>query len=201
MTSGIRSDELRKRSYIEYHEDGLGDILVGAGALCFAFSMFWPALPLWLLTPTLILFYAPLKSRITVPRLGYARFGSRHGPDAQRFMMVLATASLVSGLMAALLAAFSVMHRSDLFYRHFPLLLGTLAAAAFAAVAVVLGIRRYYAYAALAAGLGVGANAGGWTLPGAMVGPGATMVLVGLALLVRFVRQHPVAAVEPDNAA
>lgn len=129
MSAEVRFDELKRRTYLAYHNDGISDAIVGIGALGFGLSMLLPESMLWM-----------------------------------------------------------------------TLWLIVLAAASFAAIAVLVGVRRYYAYALLAAGLAIGVNEGLWPLSYAMMAFGGILLATGVCLLVRFMRAYPVAGEEPSNA-
>ena len=96
MKQNDQFKELAKKAYLNYHEDGVLDLIMGASCLGIAaffgtgnivFNMFsW--MP--------ILFFMPLKNRITFPRIGYVKFDTRRGRPAK--LILLMTVTIVLGL-------------------------------------------------------------------------------------------------------
>ena len=86
-------DKLRRRAYLEYHKDGILDILIGLCVIGFGLNMLTDSSALLILSWMPIIFYVPLKNRITVPRFGYVRF------DSDRSRSVRASMGILSGVL------------------------------------------------------------------------------------------------------
>ena len=87
-----QSDELKKlsrKAYLSYHQDGLIDILIGLGVLGFGLMMLTDSVVFNMMAWMPIIFYVPLKNRITVPRFGYVQFTSER-VKRQRLLLVAA---------------------------------------------------------------------------------------------------------------
>jgi hypothetical protein len=66
--------DLANRAYMAYHQDGIIDMMLGAGVTGFGLRMFFDSPALIVLSWMPFLFYLPLKTHITAPRFGYVRF-------------------------------------------------------------------------------------------------------------------------------
>ena len=190
-------DRLRRRAYLEYHQDGVLDILIGLCVIGFGLNMLTDSSALSLLSWMPIIFYVPLKNRITVPRFGFARF------DSDRSRSVRVSMGILSGvLMLGLLIGVYVFTVGDkmppafdvFLQKYHMLVLGGLASLAFVGVAAVTGLKRLYAYAALMLTLIIVGIEFGIRTPYYVIAIGSIMLLTGLWLLIRFLQNHPVIA-------
>jgi len=71
MSQEKQFKDLGRKAYLSYHQDGLIDILIGLGILGFGLMMLTDSVVFNMLAWMPIIFYVPLKNRITVPRFGY----------------------------------------------------------------------------------------------------------------------------------
>ncbi len=199
MTSSIRFDELKRKTYLAYHEDGIADLLLGAGTFNFGVGMLRPDSSLWLVTWIFAFLYLPLKNRVTVPRLGYVRFDSRRASVVKGSLTAIMGLFFLAGIAVFAAVSGSNADLRETVYDFFPLIVGALSTAALAAAAAVVGIPRYYGYALLAALLALGAQADVWSIEEAVVAMGAILLLAGLTLVARFVRRYPVEVEEHNH--
>jgi hypothetical protein len=178
-------DRLRRRAYLEYHQDGVLDILIGLCVIGFGLNMLTDSSALSILSWMPIIFYVPLKNRITVPRFGFARF------DSDRSGSVMVSKGILSGvLMLGLLIGVYVFTVGDkmppafevFLQKYHMLVLGGLASLAFALTIIIVGIEF------------------GISTPYYVIAIGAIMLLIGLWLLIRFLQNHPVIAETTDEA-
>ena len=99
--------EVEKKTYMSYHQDGVLDIFLGVYVLMFSLGILLMTLTdsgMWFLIPAIFIsimvpVWIPAKKRITMPRIGYVKFGSR---GANKLMAIFL------GLMVAGLGAFMV---------------------------------------------------------------------------------------------
>jgi hypothetical protein len=141
-----------------------------------------------------IFVYVPLKNRITVPRFGYVRFESER--DARRKWV---KSILILGLLALCVVSIGLFLLSGWpapagvawIREHTMLFWGLSAAMLFALVGIFSGILRFGIYALLSLLLTAGASSLGLLefVPVLMLG--AVIVIVGVVLLVRFLRKYP----------
>ncbi|MFN2138711.1 MAG: hypothetical protein ACK2UK_22335 [Candidatus Promineifilaceae bacterium] len=186
--------DLANRAYMAYHQDGVIDILLGAGITGFGLNMLFDSPALIVLSWMPFLFYMPLKTHITAPRFGYVRFSGEQEERARYTRLALV------GLLAAALflgfALFMAFSRAApdvraLLAGRAMVLMGTMAAIILAAAGAATGLKRLYVYAALTLLF----NIVGAFLP---IHEGVTTVLLGLTimasgiwLLARFLRTYP----------
>ena len=99
--------EIEKRTYMSYHQDGLIDIFLGIYVLLFALGILLKNLTdssMWTVAPgifpaIMLPIWISVKKRITMPRIGYVKFGTRRGGKLL---------AVIIGLMVAGLGAFMV---------------------------------------------------------------------------------------------
>lgn len=186
--------DLANRAYVSYHQDGIIDILLGAGIAGFGLQMLTANAAFMFLTWMPFLLYLPLKNYITAPRFGYVRFT---GEQEQRtrntrlLMLGLLTFTAFLGLFVFMLFGRVTPEWRAFIGQYTMLLLGGLAALTLLLAGVVTEIKRLYLYA----GLTLLFNAAGTWLP---IHEGVAVLLLGLVimacgfwLLVRFLRTYP----------
>jgi hypothetical protein len=196
-------DKLRRRAYMEYHQDGVLDILIGLSAIGFGLNMLTDSSALSILSWMPIIFYVPLKNRITVPRFGFVRF------DSDRSRSVMVSTGILSGvLMLGLLMGIYVFTAGDkmppsfevFLQKNHMLVLGGLASLALVGAAAATGLKRLYAYAALTLMIIIAGIEFGIRTPYFVIAIGSIILLIGLWLLIRFLQNHPVIADDTHEA-
>jgi hypothetical protein len=181
---------VRRRAYLTAHEDGLMDIGLGlvfllfgvlqaAGMSRFNGVCWMPAL-----------FIAPAKRILTEPRIGTARFGRSRGVLALKIGLILLALGLVGFIVAA-----SFLHSAALdawTKRYFAPAFGLSLALFPLAGAIALGVRRFYAYAILVtAGFSL-LSFRRESLAAVFLVIGMVLTVMGILVLIRFLRGHPV---------
>lgn len=194
MTQNNDFKDLANRAYVSYHQDGIIDILLGAGITGFGLQMLFDSSGLMLLTWMPFLFYMPMKNHITAPRFGYVRFTGEQEERTRNTRLILIgllTFTLFLGLFVFVTYGRVSPEAQDFLGQNIMLLLAVLTAMLLAVVGVATGLKRFYVYA----GLTLLFNAAGAFLP---IHEGVTTVLLGLTilasgiwLLVRFLRAYP----------
>jgi hypothetical protein len=187
---------LERRAYLSYQQDGIIDLLVGWGTLAFGLNLAMDSSIWTFLAWMPIIFYVPLKNRITVPRLGYVKFDhSRGGPG--KWILVF----LVFGLLVVLslgIVLFLLADRSSLTWiREYTLLFyGLVGLIGFGIVGLISGIPRLFLYALLSLFIMGGGQLMGVEeyIPFFLLG--GTILVVGVVLLGRFIRRYPTAGEE-----
>jgi hypothetical protein len=142
-----------------------------------------------------VLFFMPLKNKITFPRIGYVNFGTHRGRPARMTIFLLVT--LLLGMLVLGTIFFFNTDRMDQSMRewlgeHLILILGILFAVILAAAGLTSGLRRLFIYAGLCATF----FATGFLLNlpefAAFMVLGVIIFLSGVIQIVRFVRKYPV---------
>ncbi len=202
MSCDLDVKEIERKAYMSYHEDGLADIAIG-----FVF-LGWGVLLVDKL-PGLVALLGPIawaiwylgKRFLTVPRIGIIEPSQKVENRLRNltiFLILLGVAAL-AGVLLAVSAGGSFLANYSLG------MLGLVLATGICVGAYLLGANRLYAYAMI---LFV-AFAGGQALNDristldtfvlSVIAAGALVVLLGLVVLVRFLRKYPLPVIE-ENA-
>lgn len=202
MNPDMSKNPLRRKAYLAYHQDGIIDILIGATMIGFA---------LWILLGYVLFtfiswlsfgFYVQLKNTITVPRFGYVRFqqANRHTYLAVGLAIGLVLLFLVIGILL-ILGPDRIQLEPITFLRKFHVqVMSGVGAAVMAIFGLWSGIGRLTVYAVvLITSMVVSVSSG---ISGGMVllVTGGMILLIGLYLLLRFIRQYPAHPTEANSA-
>lgn len=194
---------IKRKVFLAYHRDGILDLAASFVVLGFGVNMLTGNIVFLLTGWMMVMGYAFIKQRVTIPRFGYVRF------DSHKKNLTLGIAGLVIGMvilllvvlfqffdvgqpaspeMAALLQRYHMVPLSGLFFG-LPLL----------GAAIFLRLSRYYLYALLSVGLPA---LGGWLeietyIP--IIALGLTMLTFGAVLLATFLKTYPVKEGADEN--
>ena len=180
--------QIKKRTYWSYHQDGLMDLCLGLVSILLGVQTA-TGNPLFAgLCWIPFLTVDPLKRALTAPRIGIVQ----HGRSKSYWAAV--TGLLVS---AAVVILFRLARRPEwagpdewrsLF---FGIVFASACALGFLAAALRFGVRRYYGNAVLAAaGLSVILLRHG-SQAAVLIAIGAALIVIGAAVLARFLRENP----------
>ena len=194
MSQDKQFKDLARKAYISYHEDGIIDILIGTGIIGFGLMMLTGNIVFNMLAWLPVILYVPIKKRITVPRFGYVQFSSKEKRNVQLLIGLLVGVLLfalllglyfftVSGNMPQWLQG--LLQRIDL------LLLGFLLALPMVIGGALTGLTRFYAYAGLVMVVIVSGIYLGIEAPYYVIFIGLIILMVGINLLVHFLRKYP----------
>ena len=188
-------EQLKRKVYLAYHQDGLLDLAAGSVILGFGADMltgnFVFLMGGWLMIPL----YFLLKQRVTIPRFGYVRFDSEKVTFAKGMagvgigvlflavvvaLNIFVSRSPASPEMQAWIQRYHMVPLSALLFG-----LPSLAAALF------LGLKRFYLYALLAVCLPA---LGAWLdleTYQPILATGLIMLAFGAVLLANFMKRYP----------
>ncbi len=206
MESSISVKEIERKAYRSTFQDGLWDIFLGLCLLMLAVcallsnSGVSEGLTMTILVAlqaVVLLAFIAGKKRITVPRLGFVKFGPQRKRKIKKSRIIL-LASVLAGvlcLLAALLIQSYGASRAKLLLLLPAAWVGN-AIIVFSLLAYYLDFARLYAYGLLFAlpvplDMAVKEFAGVNLSPIAFAVPATVMLVVGTVLLVRFVRAYP----------
>ena len=194
---------LKRKVYLAYHQDGILDLVAGSVVLGFGLNMLTGNIVFLMAGWFMMLMYVFLKNRITVPRFGYVRI------DSEKKALMKSWISVGIGVLVLLLFFLLpiFLRRSPaspeteaLIRRYHMVPLSTMLFGFPALVAAFfLGLKRFYLYALLAAGLpllGAFLNIETY-IP--IVATGAVILVTGAALLFNFMKKFPL-SVEGEDA-
>jgi len=200
MNKKMSLKDVEKRTYMSYHQDGLLDIFVGVYVLLFASGILLMTVTdfsTWFVIPAIfpaimIPIWASAKKRITMPRIGYVKFGGR---GANKLMAIF------TGLMVAGLGAFMVVASAssqgwaltlrNLIISNGMIIIGIGAASISSLFAYTMGLKRLYAYGLLTLALFFTGHF--ITIPFGyfLLTIGLVIIINGFVLLMRFIRKYP----------
>jgi len=174
--------KLKNKAYLTFHGDGLLDILMGWNLIGVGIFLYTHSILFSYIGLAPLFFFKGLKTRLTLPRLGHARFRTRRTPS----MWIIGSIGGIF-LLAAIISGFIL--KDSLGFT------GPIALSIFGiALLMVLnsGFNRILAYAILVplffvVGLGLG-----FLSPPTIIAVGATLMVYGIWTLVKFIQTNPV---------
>jgi len=187
--------KLARKAYLLYHQDGIIDLLVGWVIIAFGMNIALDESTFTFLAWFPILLYTPLKTRITIPRFGYVKFDDKYsGGNKMVIALILGVLVLmVFGVLVFLLRGPASPPAPIIWIRENELLFyGLVGALFFAVAALISGIRRMVFYSIwclflMAAGQALGVHE---FVPFLLLG--GIVFMVGIVLVVRFIRKYPI---------
>jgi len=214
MSHTIDLKELERKAYRSFFEDGIWDVYLGLmllamgggpALLALGASLVWAAIvPLTVVLLGMLAFFGG-KRYLTVPRLGAVQFGPARTLRRKKTSLVLACSVVVGIALLALSATRSLPSLGLAGVPTVAIIFAANCVIVFSLGAYYLDFGRLYVYGllyALAFPFAVvlaeswGAAAGFLT---AYLLSAAPMLLVGVSLFIRFLRQYPIAAQPPPN--
>ncbi|RLF96324.1 hypothetical protein DRN50_01940 [Thermococci archaeon] len=205
MTENVNIKEIEKKVFTAYHEDGILDISIGLWILIFGIGISLDIAWIGGIIPALVLpLWMAAKKVITVPRLGHVKFSPKYSSQMKKVRAVIAVAVVMGVVMLVMGVVMFLLFRQaycntpswmDTLFHEYPrLLFGVLGAILFIASVWILGIRRLYGYAVLTFTIFVGGHTLGSSVHGEhlLVLLGTLIVVAGMAILIQFIRKHPV---------
>ncbi|MFC1607398.1 hypothetical protein ACFL47_05450 [Candidatus Latescibacterota bacterium] len=191
MINDIDLKKLEKKAYLYFHQDGLLDILIGSIILIFGIEMvfkhFW-VLPVF--SFVMISSWMPLKKVITAPRMGNVVLRNTRQTIWLFVMVFLGTFIFAVTLFFAVKR--DTMSGLDIFTMYPLLVVAILYSILLGAGALYFGINRFYTYIisiflVLVPGQHFYAHE-----PTRVIITGASIMLYGVVLLIRFLRIYNV---------
>jgi hypothetical protein len=192
--------EIERKAYMSYHQDGLLDIFAGLFVLGYGFGIYidivWefgfgtimPAI----LFATVLPIWIVAKRKITVPRIGFINFGTRGANKLYALFLGTMVAGLFAFFAFTLASSQSGLRQwHDLIFQNGMLILGIGSLAVCTIFGYSMGLKRLYAYGLLAMITLVIGHFTGIFIAYILMTLGTAVTIVGLALLIDFVRKYP----------
>jgi hypothetical protein len=199
MVEDISLKEIQRKVYMTFFQDGIWDIFLGLFILGWGLAILTDAT--YLPGVTFIgLYFAiwGIKKRITYPRIGYARFSATKRRRITTRVVILGVVVLLAGVMAAVL--WGIGTRPQWLVDYFSLVFNGMLAAIVCFIAYWARVNRFYAYASL---IFLGAVFHVWLgvrWEFGFIGAGGIIVLIGVGILISFLRKYPKMVEEADNS-
>jgi len=202
MNEKINLKEIERKAYTSYHQDGIIDIFIALFILSLAASiiadMIWLG---WMFFIVGASIYATAKRVITVPRIGFVKFPQQRIKMIWIIAVVLGVLSTALGLITFMQVESGSTPTWLLFaIENYMPVIGVSLATAFSVVGYSLRTKRMYAYATLALATFVPGHFLYFPLHYYMFLLGTLILLLGLAMLIRFVRRYPLSTTDTTGA-
>lgn len=198
MSYELDINEIERKTYMSYHEDGLVDIAIGFVILAWGiFLVVEPSGLIGLLGPLAFAIWYLGKRFITLPRTGMiqpSRKMEKRFRNLAIFLLVLGLVAFGGVLVSRIILAFPASYSLSI--------LGLVLAFGVSLLAFLLNAARLYAYAALifaafAVGEALSTNITTFDAFAVSVILGGALILFsGLVVLVRFLRKYPLPQME-----
>lgn len=194
MSQTADFETLKRKLYLSYHQDGILDLAVGLTILGFGISMAMESGATIVFSWLGLILYAPLKSAITIPRMGFVQFDTERKRRTQLLIMLaigLITLALFVGLFVFMRSNNFSAEFEVWFRQYYLLVLGALPAFVLAGVALWLGVYRLLLHSLLILGIifaGIQLNL---PEPTYVMVLGGIISLIGAGLLLSFMRKYP----------
>ncbi|MFW9950334.1 MAG: hypothetical protein ACFFKA_09465 [Candidatus Thorarchaeota archaeon] len=198
---------LEKKVYRSFFEDGFWDIFIGMLILGMGFSwtrilfVIFEPLDLMIMliiwnTITFLIFYLG-KKFITIPRLGFVKFGEKR-KARQKHLKIFLLINVLFGVITFILTFFGLLEFLAFGGALTPLVIGLISfTIPFSIIAYFLGFTRLYIYA-LTVGFSFFASDLIFSILGSpldsIIGfgiPGGIIVIIGLVYLFKFLHKYP----------
>jgi hypothetical protein len=212
MTKQNTLREIEKKAYMSYHQDGLLDIVVGFYVLAFGlgvvadkilefgFGTITPAILVAIVLPI----WVQAKRTITMPRIGFVKFGTRGSNKLFALLLGLAVAGLGVFMLFGIFLATGQIGRPwwlEILFQYGMIWIGLGAAVIGSLFAYTMGLKRLHGYGLLSFAL----LAGGYFLSipfeYLLLVIGSVIIASGAVLLIQFIRKYPLPKGAPENAA
>jgi hypothetical protein len=210
MTKQATLREIEKKAYISYHQDGLIDIVIGLYALTFglgiiidiiwdlSFAAIMPAILIAIVLPIWI----QAKRKITMPRIGYVRFGTR----GTNKLFAVFVGLMVAGLGVFFLFTVATVQNGrpfwlDILFQYGMIVIGLGSAVIASLFAYSMGLKRLHGYGLLILALFTSGHFLSIPFQYLLLAIGSVIIASGAIMLVRFVRRYPLPKGAQDNVA
>ena len=199
MVEDVNLKEIQRKVYMSFFQDGLWDIFLGLFILGWGLTILTeaPYLPGVFFIGIYFTIWG-IKKRLTYPRIGYVRFSETSRRRITAKFLILGVVVLLVGVMAAVV--WGIGARPQWLADYFPLVFNGMLAAIVWFVAYWARVNRFYMYAAL---IFLGAVFHLWLgvrWEFGFIGAGGVIVLIGVGILITFLRKYPKIVEEAQNS-
>lgn len=202
MSHSVDFEGLKRKLYLSYHQDGILDLVIGLSILGFGINMSTESSAYIVLSWIGLILYTPLKSAITIPRMGYVQFDEARTRKTHLVIMLgigAATFSLFLGLFVFTRSGSFSADFESWFSQYYMLVLGAFPAIVLAGAALWMGVNRLLVHALLIVLIIFAGIQLGIPEPYYVMVLGSIILLTGLWLLFRFLRKYPKANKSSDD--
>ena len=199
MVEDINLKQIQRKVYMSFFQDGLWDIFLGLFILGWGLTILIDAAYL----PGVFfigIYFTILGMRkwLTYPRIGYVRFSATSRRRITARFIILGVVVLLVGVIAGVL--WGIGTRPHWLVDFFPLIFNGILAAIVCLVAYWARVNRFYLHGVL---IFLGAVFHLWVgirWEFGFIGAGSIIVLIGLGILIIFLRKYPKMVEEAQNS-
>jgi len=199
MIEDINLKEIQRKVYMTFFQDGLWDIFLGLFILGWGLSILTEAAYLPGVSFLGIYFAIwGIKKWLIYPRIGYVRFSASSRRRITARFLIFLTVVLLLGITAGLV--WGIGTRPQWLADYFPLIFNGMLAAIVCLAAYWARVNRFYLHAVL---IFLGAVFHLWLgirWEFGFIGAGGIIVLIGLGILIIFLRKYPKMVEEAQNS-
>jgi len=199
MIEDINLKEIQRKVYLTFFQDGLWDIFLGLFILGWGLSILTEAAYLPGVSFLGIYFAIwGIKKWLIYPRIGYVRFSASSRRRITARFIIFLTVVLLLGIIAGLV--WGIGTRPQWLADYFPLIFNGMLAAIVCLAAYWARVNRFYLHAVL---IFLGAVFHLWLgirWEFGFIGAGGIIVLIGLGILIIFLRKYPKMVEEAQNS-
>jgi len=199
MIEDINLKEIQRKVYLTFFQDGLWDIFLGLFILGWGLSILTEAAYLPGVSFLGIYFAIwGIKKWLIYPRIGYVRFSASSRRRITARFIIFLTVVLLLGITAGLV--WGIGTRPQWLADYFPLIFNGMLAAIVCLAAYWARVNRFYLHAVL---IFLGAVFHLWLgirWEFGFIGAGGIIVLIGLGILIIFLRKYPKMVEEAQNS-
>ncbi len=197
--------EIEKKTYMSYHQDGLIDIFVGFYILLFGAGILIRTVTefsTWFIIPAIfpsimVPIWISFKRRITIPRIGYVKFGLRSANKLMAVFLGLAVAGLgvfmVFGLGGSMGQSWALA-LMDLIISNSMIIIGISAGLISSLFAYTMGLKRLYVYGLVTLVMFLVGHLIAIQFEYFLLIIGSAIVIYGLVLLRQFLQKYPLSS-------
>jgi len=193
MNEKINLEEIRRKAYTSYHQDGLIDILAACSILSFAawaiLDMIWLGWMSFVISTSI---YAAAKRALTIPRIGFVKFPQQRTRGMLTALVALGALSSVLGLIAFMQVEGGTTPTWLLLaIEYYMIVIGVSIAALFSAAGYTFRTNRLYAYALLTLIIFVPGHFLNFPFYYYLLLLGTLILLFGIVQMTRFIQKYP----------
>jgi hypothetical protein len=200
MNEKINLKELERRAYLSYHQDGVLDIFIGFSILLFGI---WILADMAYLAGAFIAIFTPIyaqvKKQITVPRMGYVKFGSSRTAKGKKTVLLLVIAGVLAfipGVFLFITTEGGILAPIQFLIDYGIIVIGVAGMVLLAIVAQLSEISRLYAYSVLFFAIFIGGYFLSFPFFYYLITLGTIILLSGMYLLISFLHKYPLSVGE-----
>ena len=194
--------EIEKKTYMSYHQDGLIDIFVGIYILLFGLGILLNTMIdfiTWFIIPAIfpsitVPIWISFKRRITIPRIGYVKFGFRSANKLMVIFMGLSVAGLgvfmIFGLGGSMGQSWALT-LMDLIISYSMIIIGLLAAVISCIFDYTMGLKRLYGYGLITLIMFITGYFMTVQFEFFPITIGSGIIIYGLVILRQFLQKYP----------